>query len=375
MDDQTVSVKEDNEHLGLIVSNTLEEQKNVDIKLKKCRGALFKLLGPTFSSKCLISPALKTQLFRTYIAPIARSGLSALTLSAHHINPLTVFHRKSIRGFLGLSNRAPVPSLYFLTGELPLEASIHRDIFSLFHNLWSNPTTKIHGLIKYLLENCPKNSNTWSRHIRNLALTYSIQDPNEVINNTPPSKREYSNYILTKITVYWEKELRERASKHSNMKFLNVNLKGLNGRPHPCLKFIRTTRDARKARSHLKFLCSDIYTFEKKGKYQGGSSKCRLCLNENENIVHIISICPTYSEIRTRILEEMKAICETVITFDDILSDNEMKTQFILDCTSPNLACRISPDSDIYQSVLKLSRDLCFGILKHRTEQLKILNL
>ena len=56
MDNLPVSVKEDNDHLGLIVSGLKEEEKNVDVKIKKARGALFKLLGPAFSSNCLLSP-------------------------------------------------------------------------------------------------------------------------------------------------------------------------------------------------------------------------------------------------------------------------------------------------------------------------------
>ena len=71
MDNLPVSVKEDNNHLGLIVSGNREEEKNIDLKKKKARGALFKLLGPAFSSKCLLSPAVQLHLFRTYVCPIA----------------------------------------------------------------------------------------------------------------------------------------------------------------------------------------------------------------------------------------------------------------------------------------------------------------
>ena len=84
MDNQQVSVKDDNEHLGLIVSGLKEEEKNVDLKVKKARGALFKLLGPAFSSKCLLSPDLQMHLYRTYVCPIAKSGLSAMTLRNSH---------------------------------------------------------------------------------------------------------------------------------------------------------------------------------------------------------------------------------------------------------------------------------------------------
>ena len=79
MDGLPVSVKDDNDHLGLIVSGYSEEEKNVDLKIKKARGSLFKLLGPAFSYKCLLSPTVQVHLYRTYICPISRSGLSAMT--------------------------------------------------------------------------------------------------------------------------------------------------------------------------------------------------------------------------------------------------------------------------------------------------------
>ena len=51
MDNLSVSVKENNDHLGLIVSGIREDEKNVDLKIKKARGALFKLLGSAFPQK------------------------------------------------------------------------------------------------------------------------------------------------------------------------------------------------------------------------------------------------------------------------------------------------------------------------------------
>ena len=123
--------------------------------------------------------------------------------------------------------------MYFLTGELPIEAKLNRDIFSLFFSIWSNPNTKIYELVRYLLKNSNKNSHTWSRHIRNLAQKYDIEDPLTAIQRSPPTKHEYSQYILTKITVFHENQLRIASSTNSKMKYLNVNAKGLNGRPHP----------------------------------------------------------------------------------------------------------------------------------------------
>ena len=75
-----IKVTVDNEHLGQIVSGINQSVKNVDLRILKSRGSLFKLLGPAFAYKCMLSPVVKLHLYRTYICHIIRSGLSSLTL-------------------------------------------------------------------------------------------------------------------------------------------------------------------------------------------------------------------------------------------------------------------------------------------------------
>ena len=378
MNKQKVSVKENNDHLGLIVSNVAEEEKNIDLKIRKARGSLFKLLGPSFSSKCLLSPALKTHLFKTFVMPIARSGLSSMTLSSRHLDPLSLFQRKVLRGFLGLSDSAPIPAVHFLSGELPLHAMIHKDVFSLFYNVWSNPQTKIHEIIRYLLENSPKNSNTWARYIRNLAEIYGIEDPLILIKRSPPLKKEFSDIVNTKVTAYCENELRSLAAKNSKMKWFNVGVKGLNSKPHPLLSGITMTKEVLKSRAHMKLLCDDLFTYEKKAKYEGGSAHCRLCSSENEieDTEHIINSCSLYTEIRNRVKFEMKTLCNEILPssyVEEIFCDSSSFTQFVLDFTSLNLPVRIDTSSEVFSMLLNLSRDLCFGIMKIRSQKLRSL--
>ena len=111
-----------------------------------------------------VSPLVQIHLFRIFVCPVARSGLCAMTLRDNHLNPLSSFHRKVIRGFLHLSDRSPIPALFFLTGELPIVARLHRDIFSLFYNIWINPGTKIFKITKY----CPLNSQPREKFIRHV---------------------------------------------------------------------------------------------------------------------------------------------------------------------------------------------------------------
>ena len=215
----------------------------------------------------------------------------------------------------------------------------------------------------------------------NLAVSYNIKNPREDIKSIPPTKSEYTKYICTKITAHHEKKLRLLASHNSKMKFLKVNLKGLNGRLHPILSNINTTREAMKARSHIKSLCDDVYTYEKRAKFSGGESTCRLCISQDEtdeDIVHIIAKCSAYEDIRSQILLEMKVACEIELPesyFEEILEDEILLTQFVLDCTSFNLPKRICPESGLFLTIPGLSRDICYKIAKVRSEKLKLLML
>ena len=75
---------------------------------------------------------------------VQRSGVSALLIRPTVMEPITNFQRKTRWEFLKQSKYSPVAPLYFIVGELPLEANLHIDVLILFWNFWSNPfeTTK-----------------------------------------------------------------------------------------------------------------------------------------------------------------------------------------------------------------------------------------
>ena len=120
-----IELVEDNDHLGQIVSGANQAIKNVDDRIKKGRGSLYKLLGPAFAYKCLLSPLVKLHLYRTYTCPILRSDLASFTLREKALQPLAIFQRKTLRSILKLSKTSCVPALYFqyftASGEIQLQ--------------------------------------------------------------------------------------------------------------------------------------------------------------------------------------------------------------------------------------------------------------
>ena len=89
-----------------------------------------------------------------------------------------------------------------------MEGKIHRDMFSLFYSVWTNPDTKIFKILKYLLENSSENSRTWAINLRHISRMYGLEDPLECLMKNPPPKSIYKEHIMTKITSFHEKQLR-----------------------------------------------------------------------------------------------------------------------------------------------------------------------
>ena len=190
-----------------------KRKKNIDLKVQKGRKNLFGLLGAGFSFKCLLSPVVKLHIYRTYTCPITRSGISSFSLRSSQLEPLSLFQRKSLKSILKLSITAPTPAIHFLTGELPIEGQIHKDMFSLFFSVWSNPDTKIYDIVLYILRNSSENSRTWVIHLRHLSRKYGLEVPLVCLARDPPTKSFYKEYVATEITAYYENVLRQSASR------------------------------------------------------------------------------------------------------------------------------------------------------------------
>jgi hypothetical protein len=114
-----------------------KNRKMLTLKLTKEESPCTALLGPAFSFKCLLSPVLKLHIYITFTCPRTRSGLASFALRSIQLEPISIFQRKTLKYILKLSITAPIPAIHFLTGELPVEGKIHRDVFSLFYGIWS----------------------------------------------------------------------------------------------------------------------------------------------------------------------------------------------------------------------------------------------
>jgi hypothetical protein len=161
------------------------------------------------------------------------------------------------------------------------------------------------------------------------------------------------------------------------MKYLNVQLLGLSGRPHPVANNILTTQDAKKLRLHLKFLTCDFLTNERLSIDQPTiSPACRLCNAPTDSIEHVMVSCLATSEVRSRLIPEIMNAVAQIQPMCQLLKYHpppNILTQFILDCTSFNLpdSIRIPMHNPGISAIYKISRDWCFSVSSERSRLLK----
>ena len=85
--------------------------------------------------------------------------------------------------------------------------------------------------------------------------------------------------------------------------------------------------------------------------------------------------------MRSRLVSEVSHVVQHLSPKEwnrnsNLLNDPKILTQYVLDCTSPNLpkSLQVPPrDSEKTISVFKVTRDFCFAIHKERMRQLKLL--
>ena len=136
-----------------------------------------------------------------------------------------------------------------------------------------------------------------------------------------------------------------------------------------------TSAEVKQSRAHIQMLTGDFYTFEIKAHQTGSSANCRCCFNteNSENILHMLTQCLAYQDIRETLFNNIYNICTQIpnLQIESIFQDDQLLTQFILDPSSLNLKSRVSTNDPLLPQLIVKSRNLCHSIYKRRLPILK----
>ena len=194
------------------------------------------------------------------------------------------------------------------------------------------------------------------------------------------SKQAWRTLTWTRVTSFHEREQRAKALSNSNLQYLNVQLLGLSGKPHPALFNITETREALKFSAHMKLLSGDFPSYELLGNQRGTDPRCRLCPAPIESTQHILTLCQATSDERECLFPELLNILKEIQPSNGILLDHivlkDVLTQFLLDPTSINLSSRyrIPIQHPQLGALLRFVRDWCYAVTCSRSKLLNSRN-
>ena len=228
---------------------------------------------------------------------------------------------------------------------------------------------------------------TWSAHLRMIFLLYRLPDPLMLLNSQPWPKARWKQHTIAAVTSHHERVLRLRAVSNIKLQYLNVQVTGLSGRPHPILSWIQTTHDVTIVRPHLRMLAGDYPCYSYLAHDRGVPPHCRLCTTptspapqhppEEEEMTHILTRCRATRQTRQRLLPDLLNLVASYDPDHGLLSGatHDILTQFILDSTSLNLPAdyRVSPRHPLYHHIARQCCHITHAIHKDRTRQLTTL--
>ena len=376
-------------HLGLIQcqENSRTESVNVRARIKKATAKLMNMFGSRFSSKMPMKASVNKLIWNTYIKPTALTGLNALTVTGTDLEELKTFEETILRRMFKVRNKASVFPIYDISGIEPIEATLHKQTFSLFYNFWLNPQTPASKVNKIILENPQKyKKNYWPTHVRELAAKYGIMDPLEILKEPITNKESWKKYVASKVNEYHNKKNKEKIENMKTTTFLvdkKRNKFNKTGRQY--LNAVETVEDIKAASIKTLFLMDEYPTRVHDMKFRGtkeSSRDCRICLkvgrHEYDNIPHALEFCSITQEDDIKALwSEITALSSQILEtcpsrFSSYFSRNPgARATFILNTDHSSL-----PDNLVIgqhqtsPQLLNLLSRYCWLVHKHRTRVL-----
>ena len=294
---------EEAQHLGLIQCQdiTKTEEVNVRERIRKATIKFYSLFGQRFKSHTPIRTEIAKMIWNVYIKPTLLTGLNALVVEKESLKLLKDFEATVLRAMFKVRKGASLIPLFQMSGIEPIEATLHKSCFSLFHNVWMNPETPSSKFCKIILQNPEKYKfKYWPKHIQALAARYKIPDPAKLIERKHPEKETWKRYVAKKIETHHQKILEKQILSHSTTTFLNdTSLHKYIKTGH---RFLQTPRDTTEVNAaHIKALIlageypTQVHEKRVRGKKQD-SDDCKHCKTETDaardTTIHMLEFCP-----------------------------------------------------------------------------------
>ena len=289
------------QHLGLIQCQNIEETELVNVKerIKKTTAKMFAMFGSRLKSSTPMRLELGKIIWNVYLKPTLITGLNALTVSDDSMKLLKDFEATVLRSIFKVRRKASTIHLYQMSGIENIEATLHKQVFGLLHNVWINPETPSAKFIKVILEDSKFKYNYWPRHVQKLAARYRIPDPALLLKEPPPEKETWKKYVGKKIEQHHQEILAGRIKSMKTTSFLvDRTLYNYMKEGARFLAVTRTKKEVQSSQIKALLIAGEYPTRNHEKRVRGKQTdgeECQFCKGTVNNFtdteVHMLELC------------------------------------------------------------------------------------
>ena len=209
-------------HLALIreSNNKLSNNLLIRDRIKTTRNTAYALIGAGFRGLNGINPEVAMCIWQTYARPRLLYGLESINLTKRGIQKLELYQRTTIRQILHLPERVATSAIYILSGQIPVEAEIHKRRLCMYGNILRNDCIERELAYRQLAIK-DSSSKRWFVAIQEVLYKYGLPTAQELL-EIPPKKLAWKVKVRRHVNEHWKKTILQEAENKSILEFLNI---------------------------------------------------------------------------------------------------------------------------------------------------------
>ncbi len=293
-------------HLGLDWSEG-KSSPDIQKRINAARGTAYQLLGVGLHGHTGMDAATAFKTIETYVTPKLLQGLESSVLKKKDLHQLEAYYRRLLRQVQSLPECTAREAIYILLGTIPLEGLWHIRVLTMFGSISRlGQKHPLHLLAVRQVALRSDNPHSWFAQAIEIAQKYNINLVSSL--QSPWPKLAWKKYMKTVVRDWWHQELSAGAAQKSTLQYLELNHLE---KPHPlwtCCGGKRYQAEASTTRARMLTGRYGLHAERSRFKQRQVSPTCPLCGEQDEDIIHLIAICPVLESTRMPLLQDLKTI-------------------------------------------------------------------
>jgi len=342
----------------------------IEDRVSNGRKCVYGLLGSGMHGVNGLPVPVSCHMYKVFVIPCTTYGLEIL-LTKPNVNTLESFQRTILRCLLGVPERTAIPSLYIITGILPMKYHTDQKHLSFLHSLISKE-----GRLKDLVERQSimktSKSKSWIPNIKDILQQYSLPLLPDLLEYIPP-KDQWKKTLKDAILQVTEEDIEEQALSKSTLKYLCPRF--THNKCHNVVSFVKSPREVTRACIKTRMLTGTYPLQTTRLTYrQVPNDICPLCGVAPEDLTHCLLECTATQQTRAKYMPTiMDVIPHINPNLPTILHNREKLTHLLMDCSHPAIVTLMKLSMPIQEKLERKTRNMCYAIHIDRTNRLACL--